>query len=166
MKSFTNTCTFLIMLVSLGICTPAVALPDDTKQPIKVKAKQSEYNNIKGVMTYSGQVEFQQGSIRLYADEVFIYLVDGSVTKMTANGKPAHFSQLLKAEDKQPLEAQGNYLEYNVNNGEILIDGDAKLNRTGNNMSGGKIRYNVKDGSGQANGGVEMTLQPDALGDQ
>ena len=164
MKLFTSTC--LLALTTLLTCSFAWALPDDTKQPIKVKAKQSEYNNIEGKMTYTGQVEFQQGTIRLYADKVFIYLVDGAVVKMTATGKPARFSQLLEETDKEPLKARGKYLEYDITSGEILIDGDAELIRVENSMTGGKILYNVKNGSGHVDGGVEMTIQPGTLGVQ
>lgn len=130
--------TVLLCFFSLN----AFALPEDTNQPIHIKAKQSQYDNVKGFLTYTGNVEFKQGTIKIEAETIEITLEDGNITLAVAKGHPAQFVQTTDLDGSQ-VKAIGRTIRYIVTTHSLEIFVDAELHQNTNQMSGGEIFYNL-----------------------
>lgn len=135
----------LVLLLSFLASSIALALPNDSEQPISIKAERSMLDNAKGLLTYDGQVAFVQGSITIISDHLEVHLLDGRIVFVEATGKPAEFSQLTQI-DGDTLVASGNLLRYDVTTQNLHINSDAIIIEGKNRMSGGIIDYNLANG--------------------
>lgn len=166
----------VLPVVVLGLCLlarPALALPDDNTQPIYVKAEKARYDNNSGQMVYDGRVEFRQGTIELYADQVIVILVNGEARQLLATGQPASFAQQLEA-GKPKMTATGRHIEYHLNEEQLILDGNARLVNGENTMSAAHIVYNVAEQAGEVvgapdddgDGRLEMIIIPSDINQQ
>jgi lipopolysaccharide export system protein LptA len=143
----------------------ASALPDDRNQPINVSADTARKNGNQGLTLYAGNVVITQGSIRITGDEVAIYDTAGTVSKMIAKGNTnalAEFKQRPQPEGSD-LIANGETIEYNVDNETLLLLENARLEDGGDTTESNKIAYDMKStvvNAGDDNGRVIMILQP------
>ena len=69
------------------------ALTSDKNEPILIEADQVQIVEKTGLSTYTGNVKFQQGSIKIEADNIVIYTEKKKFKKAIASGSPAHFTQ-------------------------------------------------------------------------
>jgi lipopolysaccharide export system protein LptA len=121
----------------------ALALPSDRNQAITIHSDSAERDEIKGTITYSGNVVMQQGSMRIDADEVVIVNDKSKVTQIVATGQPARYQQKPN-EDEGPVVAQANRLEYNIAQDTLHLIENALLQQEGTSLSGHRIDYDVK----------------------
>lgn len=156
--------------VALGLAVllaaaPAVSLPEDRDQPIRVEADSAVQQN--GTVTYTGDVVITQGSTRITGAEVVVQHVDGRVQQLDAIGNPATFHQLPEA-GSDPVDGRGLHLIYFQNDNRIELLKQAVVERGGNTVAGNRIEYFADTGVVRAEGShddragrVEMVLQPD-----
>ena len=137
--------SILILLLSIMASSIALALPNDSEQPISIKAERSSLDNAQGFLTYDGQVAFVQGSITILSDHLEVHLLDGRIVYVQATGNPAEFRQMTQA-DGTMLVASGNLLRYDVASQNLHIDTSAVIIEGENRMSGGIIDYNLANG--------------------
>jgi lipopolysaccharide export system protein LptA len=64
----------------------ALALPSDPGQPIEIEAATLVLDQGKGIGTYSGNVVLTQGSIRIEAETLVIYMRDRKLDRLEALG--------------------------------------------------------------------------------
>ena len=99
----TRLCGAIFSLLAVG----ALALPDDTEQPIHIVTDEAIRDETTGVTLYRGDVRLRQGTIRIAADEIRLGEAgsgpfsarDGDpFFKIVATGQPARLQQLITAD--------------------------------------------------------------------
>jgi len=159
----------LLLLISCAFSALASAGNDDSQQPVHIEADQAEIDEILGVMTYTGHVVVSQGSIEMRADTVVVYSKERELQRITAQGQPAHYLQ--KRTDGKIVKGSSQRMEYNANNKQVLLLGNAQFWQGGNRFSGDRIQYDPDAERVVANAGngtsatgekqrVTVTLQP------
>ena len=145
---------------------PALALPDDRQQPVKVSADNLEANRSKNLSVYSGNVVISQGSLQIRADRVEVHgNSKGEINKVVATGKPAHFQQQVE-ESTAPVKARAARIEFLMANDALQLIGEAFVDRDGNTLSAERIDYDLNSEQMKARGQsekkrVEMIWKPE-----
>lgn len=162
-------CALMFALVSGSLW----ALPSDAQQDLEFESDGWRWDK-NGAMVYEGNVTLQQGSMKIKADKITIHRGEGKrASKVIAIGKPAHFQQIPEL-NAQPVIAEADRLEYEVDKEILMLLGDAELDQEGSslNLSANTIEYDVKNGSFRAASNVEgnetkkrvrMVVPPNAL---
>jgi lipopolysaccharide export system protein LptA len=137
----------------------AFALPNDREQPVSISADNATYNEKTGVAVYRGNIDIQQGSLRITADELMVTVDSkGSVLTGIAKGKPAHFQQ-RPAADKGIATAEAEEVTYQAREGIITLKVNAKLQQDGSSFKGNEISYNLEQGEIEAKGDKQNRVQ-------
>ncbi len=119
----------------------AFALPDDQNQPIEIEADGVELDDGRHLSTYTGNVLVQQGSMRLWADEVTVnHKASRHPNRIIAVGEPARFRQLTE-QGGQEVKARAQRLEYDAASEEVLLIGQAELTQGQDRFSSDRIVY-------------------------
>lgn len=132
-----------LTLFSLLLAKGVFALPTDAEQDLFMEAASLEADEIKGTLTYSGDVMMSQGSMKILADTVIIYGNADRATKVIAVGRPAQFQQTPKV-GEEPVKARAAELEYTVSSKSLSLQGDAQIEQEGQSLSGSFIEYDVQ----------------------
>lgn len=159
----------VILMSLLGGLSPLLwALASDKQQPIHISSDKAERNEKKGVTTYEGAVQMDQGTLRIKADKVVIHSVNNEIAKIIATGKPAHYQQKPSPE-KQMVIAKGDTIEYMIEIEKLHLINNASLRQNdGTTMTGKRIDYNIKESLVKAqsnktdskNDRIHMVIQP------
>jgi lipopolysaccharide export system protein LptA len=135
------------------------ALPNDREQSVSIAADNASYNEKTGVATYRGNIDIQQGSLRITADELIVTVDSkGSVLTGIAKGKPAHFQQ-RPAADKGIATAEAEEVTYQARDGIIILKTNAKLQQDGSSFKSNEISYNLELGEIEAKGDKQNRVQ-------
>lgn len=121
----------------------ANALPSDRTQPIHIQSDQAHSDQNRGLTTYSGSVQMDQGSLQILADKVIISSLDNQVSKIVAIGKPAQYQQKPSPESEM-VTATGERIVYLVEKETLTLIDNASLNQNGTVMTGKHINYDIK----------------------
>ncbi|SEG53816.1 lipopolysaccharide transport periplasmic protein LptA [Marinobacterium lutimaris] len=156
--------------LTLWLASPAMALPEDSSQPIHIGADSASMNDRTGVTTYRGQVEIVQGTMKIRGDQVELFRdANGEVNRIVSTGRPAEFEQQPKRED--PLtHAYGLRMEYLVNQQQVTITEQARVEQGKDTFTGKRIVYKMNeaivDAFSSENGDqrVQMVIQPKQQG--
>ena len=138
-KSLPILCGFLLLF---SLLIPAHAYKSDTQQPATLDADEFDMDFQTGVRTYRGNVVYQQGSIRLYADELVAYFKDGQLERAVARGNPAEFRQRPDDSDTDVVGI-GLRIEINEVTQIVTLKDRAKVTQDLNTVTGKKIVYNM-----------------------
>ena len=127
----------LLLSVAAG---NALALSTDKDQPIIIEADSMEVDEGKGITIYQGNVDLEQGSIRMKADKVTIMQSKGKTDRIIADGNPVKFRQRPDGKDEDVV---GNALrfEYESTSELIYLIGDAMLTQGGSSVKSDRITY-------------------------
>lgn len=137
-------CLYILSTICLLlIVDTAVALPDDSQQRLTLEAQSAEFDEAKGVTTYTGDVVMAQGSMKIEAEKLIIFGELNSANRVLATGIPARFEQKPDPET-QTVKAIANRLDYKVQTETLVLTGDASLEQEGNSLKSGRIEYDVK----------------------
>jgi lipopolysaccharide export system protein LptA len=152
----------LAALLQLG-GTPALAATADADQPIHIRADRAELDERRGLAIYRGNVQMEQGSLRVTADTMTIEIADEEVVRITAEGRRAHYQQRFK-DDAPVVQADAESIVYHTRDERVELRGNARLMQEPNEFSGELINYDMRAGKVDAtseNGdGVRMILKP------
>jgi lipopolysaccharide export system protein LptA len=143
------------------------ALTDDRSQPVQIESDSFEADDLKGVSIYRGNVVYTQGSIRLDADEVKIFLgEDRKVSRVEATGAPVRFRQRMEGYDEDMRGEAGRLQYFTAPDERIVLEHDAHVWRLGTEFFAQTINYdlvhevvNAQRGEDEA-GRVRITIQP------
>jgi lipopolysaccharide export system protein LptA len=145
---------FLSLSLCIGLISAPYALEADKDQPATLDADEFDMDFQTGVRTYRGNVIYQQGSIRLYSDELVAYFKDGQLLRAVARGNRAEFHQ---RPDNSESDVVGVALRIELDEvGQLVtLEGRAKVTQDENTVTGKQIVYNmstekVKVRSGQS----------------
>lgn len=134
--------TFFPLLLILLQPSSAFALSTDREQPIKIKADSVNINEKTGVSLYLGNVTFTQGSLILKGSKIVIHLIDGSVGKIIATGKPASFQQ-QQDNTQELVQAKAGLMEYITKDERVYLSQNASVSQGANLLKGNEIEYNT-----------------------
>ena len=127
----------------LAGAAPAAALSTDSGEPIAIEADRAERDDARRVTIYRGNVIIDQGSLRITGDTVTIHFdARGDVTKIVSVGAPAHFRQLPDG-DTVHRKAWGKRIEYFNRQDLIVLLGDARYAKGGDEVRAGRLVYDA-----------------------
>lgn len=139
-------CPWMIALLALQ--APALALPSDPGQPIEIEAATMILEQDKGQSTYSGQVILTQGSIRIEAERLIVYMRDRKLDRLEAFGtgaEQASFRQRLA--NGGETVARAGRMEYRAPESRLILREQAQLSQSGNRIQSARIDYNTASNS-------------------
>ncbi|MEJ2360937.1 MAG: lipopolysaccharide transport periplasmic protein LptA [Gammaproteobacteria bacterium] len=157
-----------LLLVTLLLCSllpTAWALPSDRKQPIDIKADRVEVNQREQISHYIGNVHLVQGSLKIDANDVVVYMIRGKLQKIVISGNPAHFQQQPE-NHKGLVTSSAENMEYYASQQRLLLKHNAQVNQGPNHFRGDFIEYDtltstVKASKGPGSGSrVHAIIQP------
>jgi lipopolysaccharide export system protein LptA len=92
---------FLFTVLCALVGAQVHALPSDIEQEIRIEAERATLDQKQGITTYSGDVQFSQGSMSINADTVIFHFNTETqkIDKIHATGSPVLY-QLQPTEDK------------------------------------------------------------------
>lgn len=146
------------------ICAPALALKDDEKQPLQIEADDVALDEAKSTSVYTGNVQVDQGSMRLLARHVTVYhREDRRPRFIIALGEPAKFKQLLD-NDEGEVQAFAKRIEYDAEKDELTLIEDALVIQGEDRISSDRIVYDRAQARVRAGGSgrVRITITPES----
>lgn len=150
-------------VVLLALVGPALGLESDRRQPVYIDADRVEFDEAKGINTYTGKVVVEQGTMRIDADKLVIHMTNRKPVRYVATGDPARYKQQPNP-DEGDVVATGKEIEYTVSSETLQLRGNAHVTRQGDQFQGDQLVYDtVRDlvtGSGGAGGRIRMIIQP------
>jgi len=153
----------LALLVSISLISPITqALKTDKNQPMVVDAKEIEMDFRNGSRIYTGKVRAQQGSLKLDANKVELYLKNGSLDKGFAWGKPAVFRQRPDGKDTDVI-GKARKIEIYQSKNLVILKGAASITQDGSTILGKIITYNMKTDRMKVRGNTKTIVQPGAI---
>ncbi|OAI09794.1 lipopolysaccharide transport periplasmic protein LptA [Methylomonas koyamae] len=158
----------LSRIVGVGLLLSArlaFGLESDSEQPIYIDSNNAVYDEKSQVSTYTGNVVATQGSIRIDADQLVVYLKDGAITKLVATGKPSRFKQ-LPAVGKDEMHGEGLINEFYPDKNLLIFMKNASVWQGDAKQSSEYIEYDTKNSllkAGESNSDgkrVHSVIQP------
>ena len=138
----------------------------DTEQPMHIEADSAEFNDNTGVSVYRGKVRVTQGSMILTGDVVTVVAPKQRIQKVTSEGNLSTFH--LVTDDNREIDAESEYMEYNIKDNKIILRRRAKLTEGQNTFSSVRIVYDTQTRVVDARdpnkkSRVKMTIIPQSL---
>lgn len=137
-------------MLILSMLPQAWALRSDRNQPIDIKADRVEVDQRQEVSHYLGNVRLEQGSLKINADEVVVYMEQGKLNKIVITGKPARFEQQPENQ-KEIVNSQADFMEYYASEERLLLKHNAEVNQGANHFRGDFIEYDTLTSTVKAN---------------
>jgi lipopolysaccharide export system protein LptA len=160
----------LIGLVSL-LSLPAGALETDREQPMQLEADSLAIDESTGVSLYEGNVAITQGSMKLWAERLWVHRKQGKTEKIISEGEPSRFSQLPEVGGVE-VHGQALRIEIHIDRDEMILIDNALLEQGGNSFRNDRIVYNrtnaqVRAGSSaQGKERVQVVIEAEKKSDE
>lgn len=158
------------LVALLLLSAPASALDSDSEQPMFVEADAAELDEKQSISLYIGNVEVQQGSMRIRADEVLVHhKPNRQPRKIIAVGNPVRYRQLLD-DDPDEVRARAQRMEYEADREEITLIDDAELIQGEDRFVSDRIVYNritdrlTAGSSARGRERVKIRIEPESGG--
>ncbi len=154
--------TLLTSLITLAsFYTPsALSLESDAGAEITIQSDRAEFDRKAGTAIYMGNVILEQGTLLINADKITLISDEQQrLNKAIAEGKPAHFQQLMEG-DKGLTKARGHSITYLTQEKHVSLLTEAVLEQEGNSFSGNHIIYDMVNESVSAKGQTESHVTP------
>ncbi len=159
----------MLLAILLAVPGTGIALPEDRAQPIQIESNRAVRDAKAGTMTYIGSVELTQGSLKMLADRLEIYISeDNKVERIISYGTPAYVEQKPSA-DKPVIKARGNTIRYFVLQEKLELEKNASIDQDGSIVTSHTIEYSIKDEIVKASGKeqrVRVIIPPRAINAQ
>ena len=159
------------LALALLMALPALALPEDSEQPIHIQADEGSFHPQGGVSVLTGSVRLQQGTLRVEAHNVTIESRQQRIERIVAEGSPdspATFRQRINA-GEPVVNAKAQRIDYMVVEERLRLSGDAHVVGNHREVSGAVILWDIKagrvDASSEQPGGVRLKWQPEQTPD-
>ena len=136
----TNPLRGILLLLCLLLPGAVLALSDDRNQPMNLEADSVSIDEETGVSLYEGNVVITQGSLKLWADRLWIHRRDGKAQKFISEGQPTRFRQLT--DDQQEIRGLALRAEFYVDRDELLLFDEAVLEQGPDQFRSDRIVYN------------------------
>ena len=160
---------FKYLLFGLLFPLNGSGLESDQAQPIRIQADSAVVTEKQGLSIYKGNVSIVQGTLRIDAETVEIKSQDRIILEVLARSdvgskKLAKFKQTLN-NGVGKVVAEAKKISYKVQEGQLTLNGQAKLEQKKDVFSGETLFYDMTEGSvnlesGSSKGRVNMTISP------
>lgn len=137
----------LALPLALAFAAPGHALPEDSEQPIEIRADQAR-SDPDGTSVFTGGVQIEQGTLSLAAERVTVATRGERVHNIVAEGEsdtPVRFRQQLQA-DEPFANGRANHIDYTVSEQRLALTGDAFLSLGDREFAGDVITWDMRDG--------------------
>ncbi len=143
-----------VLLTTLVCASASVfALQSDRNQSVELLADSATFNDKTGLMTYSGNVVIEQGTMKLQASSVVAqFNANRQVRIVTATGSPAKFQQQMDG-NKGLARGEAQKIIYNTETGILNMSGNAYLDQNGASIRSNTLKYSMNKGDVEASGG-------------
>jgi lipopolysaccharide export system protein LptA len=134
-------------IIGLGLLLSvrvAFGLENDAEQPIYIDSDNAVYDEKGQTSTYTGNVVAKQGSIKIDADKLVVFLRDGAIIKLVATGKPSKFEQ-LPAVGKEKMYGEGLVNEFYPEKNLLVFMQNASVWQGDAKQSSERIEYDTKN---------------------
>ncbi len=128
----------------LGFSGWVSALESDSEQPVYIDSDTAVYDEKAEISTYTGNVVATQGSIKIDADKLVVYLKDGTIIKLEATGTPSRFKQ-LPAVGKEEMHGEGLINEFYPDKNLLIFKKNASVWQGDAKQSSDYIEYDTKN---------------------
>ena len=142
----------ILSFVSTGSLAAAAPAPA-ADATIYLEADQVDIDDKQGISIYVGNVKLTRGGMTITSDKMTVYRDKKDLKKVIAVGTPVHLRQVATATSKE-MTGEGQRIEYDAQNGELLLNENAKLHQESNEFTGNFIRYNVNSETVKAGKGA------------
>ncbi|MGI2177403.1 lipopolysaccharide transport periplasmic protein LptA [Shewanella frigidimarina] len=163
-----------VVLLSSILCIlslPVTAKQGDLKQELKIASVSQSADIKNNQIVFNGPVTIVQGTININADQLRAFTPENSTSKrLIATGTPATFSQEL--DDGKIGTASANEISYDLATTTLTLTGNAKLDQSGSQVTGNKIKYNISaqeliaESTGTGQDRVITIIQPENFQDE
>jgi lipopolysaccharide export system protein LptA len=146
------------------ISTNALALSNDSEQPVYIDSDSQKLDMKSNQVTFEGDVKLVQGSIEVNAEKIVVVrdAETGTITSIQSFGEPTTFRQ--ETDDGKELRGQALELLYSMSNNQLTMTKQAQLMQDDSLIKGDTIRYQIDTETMIADGGngtrVSTVLQP------
>ena len=157
-------------LLAITMTGPAAAFELDSDIPIKVTADNARLDDNRGIATYTGDVELEQGETHLSAERVVLYRDENGLNRIEAFGNPARYRQPSReGEGEGETDARALNITWSAADQRLFFERQAVIEQNGNLFRGDIIHYDTARrvvtaqggaDSGEGSGRVEMVIQP------
>lgn len=134
----------VIAVIALLVAPVANALDTDADQPVYIDSDKATYDEKAETSTYIGHVVATQGSIRVDSDQMIVYLKQGAIDHMIANGNLAKFKQ-LPAVGKEEMHGEGLIIEFYPEKNLMVFKQNATVWQGDAKQSSEYIEYDTKN---------------------
>lgn len=151
----------LLLLVLLLVAPLASALESDRQQKVDVIADNLDHDDKKGVTTLTGNVELEQGTLKIDAQRAILYRESGVLTRVEIFGGPAHLEQVMD-EDQGLMKARANYMDYLIGPQTLAMRDNVVVDQGQRRLTGDEIDYDMANGQvkGSGESRVRMSFPP------
>ena len=159
-----NPLKWLALLCCLMGSANAPALSGDRDQPMNLEADSASIDESTGVSLYEGNVVITQGSLKLWADRLWIHRREGKTEKLISEGSPTRFLQLT--DEGEEIKGRALRAEFYIDRDELLLIEEALLEQGADQFQSDRIVYNratsqVKAGtSAEGKQRVRVIIEP------
>lgn len=160
---------YVLATAMMLLSTYSSALPEDRAQPIRITADSASRDDQAGVTRYQGNVQLEQGSLRINAELISIHHDEKQTDLIVADGQPATMTQTPKV-GEGPIRASANRIEYRRSEDLVRLISEANIEQDGATVSGDTIDYLVTEQRVVASAGdddsgrrVEVVIPPEAF---
>ncbi len=132
----------LLVLIGIGTATGVHAEKADATKPTNVEANQMEYNDVKQINTFIGNVVLTRGTILMKSGKMVVTQDPAGyqfTTLYAADGGLASFRQKRDGGPDQWIEGQAERIEYDDKNEVVKLFAKARMRR----LENGKITDEV-----------------------
>ncbi|MCU7934601.1 MAG: lipopolysaccharide transport periplasmic protein LptA [Candidatus Thiodiazotropha sp. (ex Dulcina madagascariensis)] len=145
-----------LIVSSLMLClSPQVlALGGDSDQPMQLEADSLSIDEATGVILYEGNVEISQGSLKLWADRLWIHRRQGKTEKIVCEGEPSRFRRPAEG-DAEEIRGEARRMELYAERDEIVLIDEAVLEQGGSRFKSDRIIYNRTNATVRAGASAE-----------
>lgn len=131
----------LWLALPLLLATPIQALESDQHQMIKIQADSAYLDDKKGLTIYEGNVDLQQGSLKIHADKITLTShKNGDIDTLTAKGRPAKFQQ-KPSKDENIVYGRASVVKYEISKEKITLKGNAHIKQGQAELNSDNIVY-------------------------
>ena len=153
-----------LLLPSLAVALPAVALESDRLQPMQIKSDKFESAMDTNTTVLTGNVRITQGSLVVNAARADVTQDKGEVARALLTGAPATLKQSMEGGGE--LNASAATIDYQLTEETVELRGNVVLERPQGTLRSERVTYSIKTGRLAAGegvgGGVELVIPPKA----
>lgn len=152
-----------LALAAVLLPTIALAKTSDRNEPMAIDSTTTDCNfaDENGTCHFTGNVVITQGTLEIHADRADIFRKNGDIDRAVLVGKQATMKQQM--DDGSPMHAASDNIEYKVQENQIILTGNYKIESPKGTNAGQRMVYNTETGVMQSGGDgtrVHTVLQP------